>query len=58
MYFTLILIWSLWAMSVAFLASAGDVTYDAGGYVTINQVGVFDSFLNPIDGKIDNLNKD
>ena len=57
MYFTLILIWSLWAMSVAFLASAGDVTYDAGGYVTINQVGVFGSFLNSIDGKLDNLNK-
>jgi len=45
MYFTLILIWSLWAMSVAFLASAGDVTYDAGGYVTINQTDLWWAYL-------------
>ena len=52
MYFTLILIWSLWAMSLALIASAGEVTYDAGGYVTINQTDLWWAYCIQVFGVI------
>merc|ERR1711935_512783 len=52
MYFTLLLIWSLWAGSVALIASAGEVTYDAGGYVTINQTDLWWAYLIQIFGVV------
>ena len=52
MYVTLILIWTMWAFSIAFLSSSGEIQYLAGGYVKLNRNDLWWAFLIMVFGVI------